>query len=192
MFEGQWTELFLTHGYYLWIGLCVFVLAIGFALCANNVRRQILICAVLFFVGIGLSYYEEFYNAPIARYLWFPHWVFLESCLILLVYYIEPVHLYICSVFKVAPKKIDSKELQQEKTFAIICLLLLMSELAQLASALYGTGRTTAGIYDHTWQLLVTVAVLVLVLPGKTGLTALKDAFNEKVTGLVSHRANSN
>jgi len=187
----QWIELVQTHGYPVWVGLCVLCLSFGFAFCAGNIRRQILIGYISTIWGVTCFYYTDFYNAPIARYLWFPHWVVIQVSMIIFIFYLKEITDSFCSRFNLKSRKVKPEELRQELIVAVLALLLTFADIAQLGSALSGTGRQTAPYYDDACRILLSTIIIALVLPGKSGLQALKDALSEKIIKLAANRVNS-
>jgi len=168
------------------------VLAIGFALCAGNIRRQLLIGVVIVLWGTTYTYYDAFYVMPIATYTWFPYWVMMEGALLLTAVYAEPISNYIADKFKLKRTQVTAQELRQESIIIVLSLLSIFTDVGQLGSALAGYGRITGEYYDHFNRLAFGLVVLALITPGKSGLKALVDALNEKITDLVTNRNNSN
>jgi len=189
---NQWAEAIETYGSQVWIGFCVVALTLGFALCAGNIRRQLLIGMVIVFWGTSLIYYDAFYVMPIAAYAWFPHWVLIEGTLLLTVVYAKPISDYLANKLHLKPHKATAQELRQESIVMVLCLLSISTDIGQLGSALAGYGRITGEYYDHLNRLFYSILVLTLVTPGKSGLKALMDALNEKITYLVTGRNHSN
>ncbi len=184
-------ELVKTHGLQIWVGLCVFVLIVGFALCAGNPRRQLLIALFIILWGINTSFHEEFYNAPIARYFWFPYWVTLQGAIILFIYHLEKISKLFCCRYHLEYRAPSKDELIQEAIVAIALLLLCVLDVLQLGSALYGMGRATASYYDDACRLFGSLAVIAMIIPSKNGLQFIKESLSEKVVHLVARRSGS-
>lgn len=186
---SEFLKLLGTHGLQVWVGLCVFVLIVGFALCAGNFRRQLLIGLFITLWGINTSFHESFYNAPIARYLWFPYWVVLQSFIIVFIYHLESISKYLCALLSAKYVSPTKDELMQESVVAISAFFLCVLDVSQLASALNGTGRVTAPYYDDACRLFGSLAVIALIIPSKKGLKFLKEFLSEKVVHLVARRS---
>lgn len=180
--------LLAEYGNSTWVALCVVFLFLGFALCAGNTRRQILIGVVLVFWGASLTFYESFYMMPIARYTWFPFWILLETILLLAAFYASTLTEFVSNQFKLNKQTVTKSELQQEFIICVLCLISIFTNIGQLGSALAGTGRVTGEYYDHINRLLLSLSVIVLITPGKKGLTLLKDLMHEKAIALVARR----
>lgn len=188
----QWIESIQTHGPQIWVGLCVLVLTFGMILCAGNLRRQILIGVVLFFWGITQTYYSSFYSAPFARYWWFPYWVFLDGIIIISIVFVDDIKFWLAKRFQLGFTRVTKDELNQELVITVLSFIMVFAHIAQLGSALAGLGRATAEAYDMINRLGFGVMVIALILPGKLGLTALKDAVSEKIADMVGRRPDRN
>lgn|GEM_PF-3149042 len=184
-------EAIKSHGHQTWVGLCVFVMIAGFFLCVGNLRRRVLIGYVILIWGISFSYYEDFYNAPIARYLWFPYWVVLQGSMILFINYLDQTTAYFAIKMRIVPQGLKTEELRQESVVTGVAIVLIVVDIGQLGSALAGYGRATSQYYDDICRLMLSVAVIALVVPGFSGLKALKDAFSEKMVSMGIGRFNS-
>jgi len=185
-------EAIQTNANKIWIGFCVVALTFGFALCAGNIRRQLLIGVLIVFWGTSMSYYDVFYVSDFATYAWFPYWVALEGILLLTVVYAKPISDYIAHKLHLKSTQVTAQELRQESIIIVLSLLSIFTDVGQLGSALAGYGRITGEYYNHFNRLAFSLVVLALVAPGKSGLKALVDALNEKITDLVTNRNNSN
>ncbi|MET1253826.1 hypothetical protein [Aliikangiella maris] len=144
------------------------------------------------FWGVSQTFYTDFYNAPIARYLWFPYWVVLECITIFSIYYAKPLTLYCARQFNLKANSPSRDELHQELIIAVLAFIALCSNIFQLASALSGYGFETAEIYTLINRLTLGMTVIALIIPGKKGLMSFKDLFSEKNADLASDRINSN
>lgn len=112
--------------------------------------------------------------------------------MIVTIFYIKNITAYLSSRLRLVSRKVKLEELRQEMIVTVMCLLSIMTNIGQLASAIIGTGGDTAVLYTFSNRLLLSMTVIALVLPGKRGLKALKDVFSEKFSKLVTGRFASN
>jgi hypothetical protein len=171
----QWIELIQTDGPQIWVGLWISVLAIGFVLCAGNLRRQVLIGIAILLWGASYTYYQEFYVMPIARYAWFPYWVLVETTLLIATVHANQINTFCSAKLNIIERGVTAAELRQESIILVFCALSISTNIFQLASALAGFGRLTGVFYDFSNRLLLSTLVIVLVVPGISRVNFLKE-----------------
>jgi len=163
----------------VWVGLCVTALFLAFFLCFGNLRRQILILVVVAMWSATLPFYKQFYNMPIAQFAWFPFWVLMESVLLFIICFIEPITNFVARLLNIENTTIAVRSERVQEFFVIFsCVACVFINIVQLGSALLGYGRETAGYYDFFNRLFLSMAVLALITPAKKGFGRLRDFVN--------------